>query len=327
MDQRQDGFAAFVAEHEQELRGTALLLTGDPVAADDLLVAALARTHRRWRRLDAPADALADTRDALLSATLGRTPLPATGRDGVLVAGPADDPDDRWLAALAGLDPRARAVTVLRLHEGRDEAEVATLLDCSMAEVGAALADALETLAPLLASDPAEPDTAPAPSAAVAQDRPVPHDVTADATHRRPGVSVVVTDPAAVYRRPGTSVADGTDPHATHHRPGTTDVVTDPYAAYRRPGTADGVDASATHRRPDPADPSAIYRRPGTPAADGGAIHRPPITSDAATDPYAIYRRPGTPPPPPVRPPTPPAPVAVPPCQDDDPDAIYRRPT
>ncbi|MCZ2820635.1 sigma factor [Modestobacter sp. VKM Ac-2977] len=234
MDQRQDDFPAFVAEHEHQLRGTALLLTGCPVEADDLVVAALARTHRRWPRLDSPAAALTDAQEALVSATLGRTRLPATGRGGALVAGPEADVDHRWLQALADLDPRTRAITVLRLHEGQDEGAVATLVGCSPAEVGSALADALERLAPLLLDDPAEPVAAPAPVAVPGPSvtsvpaRPVGHDLAPDAA-----------DPYAIYRRPGTPAP----------------------RAERRPASVPAPTPVAVPQHPDD-DPNAIYRRP-----------------------------------------------------------------
>lgn len=240
MDQRQDGFAAFVVEHEQELRGTALLLTGDATAADDLLVAALARTHRRWRRIGAPAAALAEVHDTLVSATLGRTRLPATAPGSVLAAEPEDDPDHRWLAALAELAPRTRAVAVLRLHEGQDEDDVATLLGCSPAEVGAALADALAALAPLLAGDPVEPAQPVEPGqpiAPVAALQPPPVAVVDQPV--TPGLPPDADDPYAIYRRPGTPAP----------RP------------VRRPAPAPAP-APVAVRPPSDDDPNAIYRRP-----------------------------------------------------------------
>lgn len=245
MDQRQVGFPAFVAEHERQLRGTALLLTGAPADADDLLVAALARTHRRWRRLGTPAAALTDARDALIAGTLDRTRLPGAGRDSALVAGPEEDPDDRWLQALAGLDPRTRAVTVLRLHEDLDEGAVAALLGCSPAEVGSALAHGVEALTPVLADEPADAAGPAGPS----------------------GIAAPVADPEprAEAEPPAVPV------HGPHDLPPDD---ADPYAIYRRPGTPQQRPAQRSApvptRPPTPVvapshpddDPNAIYRRP-----------------------------------------------------------------
>ncbi|MCZ2839472.1 hypothetical protein [Modestobacter sp. VKM Ac-2985] len=260
MDQRQDGFPAFVAEHEHQLRGTALLLTADPVEADDLLVAALARTHRRWRRLGSPAAALTDAREALLSAALGHTRLPAAGRGSALVAGPQHEPDRRWLRALAELDARTRAVAVLRLHEGEDEDAVAMLLGCSPAEVGAALADALVTLSPLLVDEPAPPTE---PADPVVDPQPAP------AVPGRPGPPVPTTDP------------------------------TDPYAIYRRPGTP----APRPGLRPPP-PPSPAASAATAPASSAGPARSAAPTAGSV-----------------------PGPAAARPHPDDDPYAIYRRPT
>ncbi|MCZ2826477.1 MULTISPECIES: hypothetical protein [unclassified Modestobacter] len=264
MDQRQDGFPAFVAEHEQQLRGTALLLTADPAEADDLLVAALARTHRRWRRFGSPAAALTDAREALLSAALGRTRLPAAGRGSALVAGRQHEPDRRWLRALAELDARTRAVAVLRLHEGEEEDAVAMLLGCSPAEVGAALADALDTLSPLLVDEPAPPTE---PADQVVDPQPAP------AVPDRPGPPVPSADPA------------------------------DPYAIYRHPGTP----APRPDLRPPP-PPSPASSAATSPASSAGPAPRP--ARSAAPTAGSV-----------------PGPAAVRPHPDDDPYAIYRRPT
>ena len=221
MDRQTDDFAAFVADCEQQLRGTALLLTGDPAQADDLVVAALARTHRRWRRLASPADALADTRATLVAGALVHTRLSAsggsigtlTGPDGELpadvpTAGEQIDPGDRrWLAALAGLGPTTRAVVVLRLVEGQDEEQVAELLGRSPRVVADALESAVEVLGDLL-----EPEPDPRPVAPVT-DVPWPAAPSGhgdpDAGFRRPGttapaapVTATDDDPWAIYRRP-----------------------------------------------------------------------------------------------------------------------------
>ncbi|MCZ2829264.1 hypothetical protein O2W14_10515 [Modestobacter sp. VKM Ac-2986] len=249
MDRRTDDFTAFVADCEQQLRGTALLLTGDPGQADDLVVAALARTHRRWRRLDSPAEALEDTRAALVAAVLGRTRLPASGGSIGTLSGPDDglhdglydgpdgdlhggdqlDPGDRrWLTALADLEPTARVVVVLRLVEGQDEESVATLLGRSPQEVADALDAAVETLGGLLDAEPepaqaAAPAAAPAPAPAGAWTAAPQPTGDLDAVFRRPGVPAPpgpVPAPAPVTAPAGAAPADdGGDPWAIYRRP------------------------------------------------------------------------------------------------------------
>ena len=229
MARQDDGFRAFVADAEQDLLGTALLLTGDPTAADDLLVAALARTHRRWRRLDSPDAARADTLAALVAGSLGRIDLPAPGPQVARLDGDTGlAPADRgWLQALGALDPRSRAVVVLRLRESWDDDGVAALLECPPATVAAALADAVRTLAPLLLPAPAagRPAEAPEPAAALPA-APVVPALPAD------------DDAYAIYRRTGTPAPRPPSPRPTPvpvGTPSTAPADGDPYAIYRRP--------------------------------------------------------------------------------------------
>ncbi|QXG76399.1 hypothetical protein KUM42_02215 [Modestobacter sp. L9-4] len=245
MDRQTDDFATFVADCEQQLRGTALLLTGDPAQADDLVVAALARTHRRWRRLSTPADALADTRTALVTAALGGTRLSASGGTIGTLDGPDDDRpavdrldpgDRRWLAALTALGPTARAVVVLRLVEGQDEETVAELLGRSPRVVADALDTAVQTLGDLLEPDPA-PDAHPEPV-------PVAVPPATSVWARGPRAD---GDPDAAFRRPGTATPPA----------GTAPV---PAAAPAAPAPAGSLPAGSVPAADD--DPWAIYRRP-----------------------------------------------------------------
>jgi DNA-directed RNA polymerase specialized sigma24 family protein len=249
MDRQTDDFATFVADCEQQLRGTALLLTGDPAQADDLVVAALARTHRRWRRLSTPADALADTRTALVAAALGGTRLSASGGTIGTLDGPDDDRpatdrldpgDRRWLAALTALGPTARAVVVLRLVEGQDEEAVAELLGRSPRVVADALDTAVQTLGDLLDPDPA-PDAHPdlVPVAVPPATSPWAPEPRADG------------DPDAAFRRPGTATPPAGS--APVPAPG-------PAAAPAAPVPAGSLPAGSVPAADD--DPWAIYRRP-----------------------------------------------------------------
>jgi DNA-directed RNA polymerase specialized sigma24 family protein len=261
MDRQTDDFATFVADCEQQLRGTALLLTGDPAQADDLVVAALARTHRRWRRLSTPADALADTRTALVAAALGGTRLSASGGTIGTLDGPDDDRsavaeaavdrldpgDRRWLAALTALGPTARAVVVLRLVEGQDEETVAELLGRSPRVVADALDTAVQTLGDLLEPDPG-PDAHPEPVPVAVPSATGPWALQPRADG----------DPDAAFRRPGTATPPGAVTPPTGAAPG-------PAAAPAAPGPAGSVPAGPVPAGSVPAaddDPWAIYRRP-----------------------------------------------------------------
>ena len=235
MDRQTDDFTAFVADCEQQLRGTALLLTGDPAQADDLVVAALARTHRRWRRLDSPSAALTDTRATLVAAALGHTRLPGTGGsigsmpgpdDDRPGAGPLDPGDRRMLDALAQLGPTTRAVVVLRLVDGADEESVAELLGRSPQAVADALATAVQTLGALLAEE-AEPELQPVAPAPAVRGGAVEPSAPGDphAVFRRPdGVAPQPVPPerpapAPVPQPAGPPPADDDDPWAIYRRP------------------------------------------------------------------------------------------------------------
>ncbi|MGY2080289.1 hypothetical protein [Modestobacter sp. SYSU DS0657] len=244
MDQRGTAFPALVADAEPDLLGTALLLTGSRSAARELLVVALARTHRRWRHLGSPGEAREQTRDALVRASLRGT---GSG-DAIVVDADGDhhlaDADRTWLQALAALDPRTRAVAVLRLHEQLDEQAVAALLSCSTTDVADALAETLAVLGPLLADAEAAPGGAPAAPGPAPTPTPGPAAVTrapADADALEPDPD---DDPDAVYRRPATSPP----PRAPRPRPAPLPV---PVPVPTEPD-----------HPPADEDPDAIYRRP-----------------------------------------------------------------
>jgi DNA-directed RNA polymerase specialized sigma24 family protein len=283
MDRQTDDFTAFVAGCEQQLRGTALLLTGDPAQADDLVVAALARTHRRWRRLSTPADALADTRTALVTAALGGSRLSAAGGTIGTLDGPdvdrppgdLDPGDRRWLAALAALGPTARAVVVLRLVEGQDEETVARLLGRSPSVVADALDTAVQTLGGLL-----DPESEPGPAPVTAPSTGTPSTSTWAPGPRTDGDPD--GDPDAAFRRPGTP----TPPAGAAAGPAAADSRLTPAGSTPTGPTITGsAPARSTPADSTPADSTPSDSTPAGTAPAGSA----PAADD---DPWAIYRRP-----------------------------------
>jgi hypothetical protein len=126
-------FEDFVAVCSGRLSRTASLLTGDVTAAEPLLEAALARVWSRWERLEAPPEQA--VRSLLVEATTrwwGRR-VPAVAGDG---------PWARWTR----LGRRERAVVVLRLVDGLDEADTAVVVGCPQRAVAPTLEAALERL-------------------------------------------------------------------------------------------------------------------------------------------------------------------------------------
>jgi RNA polymerase sigma-70 factor (sigma-E family) len=135
-------YAALVERCAPALLRLALMLTGDPSDAEDLLQAALLRCVRHGDRIvvmEAPAAYL---RRVMLNEHTSRgralrrrirtvstpyaSPEPATES----AAGEVDHRDETW-RWLAMLPPKQRAVLVLRFYEDLPDAEIAAILSCS----------------------------------------------------------------------------------------------------------------------------------------------------------------------------------------------------
>jgi RNA polymerase sigma-70 factor (sigma-E family) len=129
-------FERFVHEHHASLFRTAVLMTGNPETAQDLVQTALARVYARWSRI-ADQEPAAYARRIVVNAhrdlwrrNRGRehlvpvTPEPASGPDatGRIVE------RDSVVRALRLLTARERRVVVLRFLYDLSEAETATEL-------------------------------------------------------------------------------------------------------------------------------------------------------------------------------------------------------
>ncbi len=158
MDARaEQEFLDFVGESTPALFRIAHALTGQQQMAEDLLQIALERIVLRWGRVDNPA---AYARKIIYheyvrwwrrwrwrELSVAAPPEPVTATD------PAAHVVLRQAlhAALRQLGPRQRAVLVLRYLEDRTEAEVATILGCSVKTVASQSSRALKNLRPLFA--------------------------------------------------------------------------------------------------------------------------------------------------------------------------------
>ena len=157
-----DDFSAFVTARLPQLLRFGHLLTGDPVAAEDLVQIALARTHLRWSQLREPAAAASYVRTAMVrqhsnlrGRLHSRERVVATVPERADLAAPYDDVAERdamW-SALSQLAPRQRAVLVLRYYERLSEAEIARVLRCSTGTVKSQSSKALARLRAVLESD------------------------------------------------------------------------------------------------------------------------------------------------------------------------------
>ncbi|WP_076816040.1 SigE family RNA polymerase sigma factor [Pseudofrankia asymbiotica] len=145
-DDEERAFEEFVDRTADRLLRSAVLLTGDRGAAEDLLQVALERTYRHWRRIGAEAPE-AYIRRALVNASISRwrrrrfheVPLLTEGRwaADTRVADHAEalSQRDGLVRALLTLPPRQRAVIVLRYLDDLSEADVAATLGCSVGSV------------------------------------------------------------------------------------------------------------------------------------------------------------------------------------------------
>ncbi len=153
---RYDGFEEFFAAQRLSLSRTALLLTGDRRAAEDLLQEALTRTAERWPRVTAQGDPTAYIKQIMLNDVRSAWRRRRRGSEHSVALVPDDaadvdfttrvDASAHLLPALRQLAPRQRAVLYLRFYEDRSEAETARLLGCSTGTVKSQTHDALAKL-------------------------------------------------------------------------------------------------------------------------------------------------------------------------------------
>ena len=136
-------FTECAITHTPSLMRSAYLLTGNQHAAEDLVQASLARTHRHWRRVRDADSPIAYTKRIMynqqaswwrrrrvrerLTGDIADLAENAGGDGGMAAA------DMRMVlrSALHRLSPRQRAVVVLRYFEDKSVAETADVLRCS----------------------------------------------------------------------------------------------------------------------------------------------------------------------------------------------------
>jgi DNA-directed RNA polymerase specialized sigma24 family protein len=153
-------FEDFVAARSTGLLRTAYLLTGDRIAARELLQTALMATERHWERFADPEQAAAATRRDLVAAHTSWRRLLRVGdllSDSPLMSGAAGFPGfaqrptdpgpvDEVSTALARLTPQLRAALVLRYGEGLTDAATAEVLGRPVEAITTDTARGLELL-------------------------------------------------------------------------------------------------------------------------------------------------------------------------------------
>ncbi|MDY7083573.1 MAG: SigE family RNA polymerase sigma factor [Actinomycetota bacterium] len=165
-----DGFRAFVEQQWAPLVRLAYLLTGDRGYAEDLVQAALEKTHRKWVRVSRMEAPVAYVRRAMVNtATSWRRRRRVSEVPLLTTDGPVADPygsiehRQQVVAALRTLPPRMRAVLVLRYFGDLSEAEIAETLGCSIGTVKSQASRGLDRLREHL--NPAGPSSAGPPAA------------------------------------------------------------------------------------------------------------------------------------------------------------------
>jgi RNA polymerase sigma-70 factor (sigma-E family) len=177
----EESFDAFVRARGEHFLRVAVLLTGSPTEAEDLLQASLVRLYMAWPRLDAPESApdaylrkiLVNTRRSWWRTKWRQESPVAAVPDRPDPAGGGADPADRYVlgalvrSALAVLPRQQRAVLVLRYVEDLPEASIADVLGVSVGTVKThahrglrALRASLGDLGPFAVNETAGPDGA-----------------------------------------------------------------------------------------------------------------------------------------------------------------------
>jgi RNA polymerase sigma-70 factor (sigma-E family) len=149
-------FDRFVAERQRSLFRFAVVLSGDPHLAEELVQSVLARAFERWSQVAAADDRNAYVRRMLVNEYISwrRVAIRSTPVAEFFDEQLADEPDhaDRYSQAaelaeeLDRLPRKQRAVLVLRFYAGMSFAEVAACLGCREATARAYATRALATL-------------------------------------------------------------------------------------------------------------------------------------------------------------------------------------
>lgn len=149
---REAEFTDFVASGQRRLYRQALLLTGEPARAQDLVQVTLEKVFVAWPRVEDPA---AYAHRTLLHSFIHDRRRARRERE--LLALPDGARDERRpdhaltvIEAMRHLPPRMRAVVVLRYWEGESVATAASILGISEGTVKSTSARALAQLRELL---------------------------------------------------------------------------------------------------------------------------------------------------------------------------------
>jgi RNA polymerase sigma-70 factor (sigma-E family) len=148
-------FSGFVRSHTDDLLRTAYLLTGDGVAAEELVQDTLVRLYPKWELVAAAEVPLAYVRRSLANAFVNYTRRAARREtaveflperiDSLDQPGQFDDRDALW-AMLRDLPERQRAALVLRYFHDLPDDEIGAALGCRVGTVRSLVSRGLTAL-------------------------------------------------------------------------------------------------------------------------------------------------------------------------------------
>jgi RNA polymerase sigma factor (sigma-70 family) len=150
-----DDWAAVAAALAPGLLRLAVMLTGSPHDAEDLLQVTFERAERHGPRIAAMAAPAAYLRRTMLNAHIKQSQrrqlptVPISAAVAVPSAGPVDADDELW-SSLASLPRQQRAALVLRYYEDLPVAEIAPLIGCSPATARSHISRGLGALRALI---------------------------------------------------------------------------------------------------------------------------------------------------------------------------------
>lgn len=152
----EEAFVGFVRGASPRLLRTAWLICGDPVAAEELVQAALEKVYVRWTRIEAGHE-LAYTRRVMLNQHIDthrrRDRERLTGTPPETRHEDVHEDTAFLLRALAALTDRERQVVVMRYYADLSEAEVAAALGVSLGTVKSTASRGLAHLREVLVAD------------------------------------------------------------------------------------------------------------------------------------------------------------------------------
>ena len=152
-------FEDFVAAHGRRLGGFALLITGDPHDAQDVLQEALIGLYPKWQRVVGQGDPLAYVRRSIINRhlstrrKLGRLVSLDHSRTPTTDPMPAVDGRNWAIRLIAELPERQRVAVVLRVMEEREFAEIADALGISEANARKIVSRVMAALRALLTEE------------------------------------------------------------------------------------------------------------------------------------------------------------------------------